>query len=170
MSREQARALAAEHPEWSQNQIADALGITQSAVWKALNPERSRELDRSSKRKRAARAKAATLERRRARNPVPGQLNVRQAGRTFVALVDPDVWEKYRHVAWHIVGRGYVAGSIGGKQMYLHRLVLNHHEPGWALVCDHINRDKLDNRRANLRVVTQRENCANRGGIFERAA
>jgi hypothetical protein len=28
---------------------------------------------------------------------------------------------------------------------------------------DHINRDRLDNRRGNLRKVTRRENCANRG-------
>jgi hypothetical protein len=33
-------------------------------------------------------------------------------------------------------------------------------EPGFEI--DHINRDSLDNRRANLRVVTHAANCLNR--------
>jgi hypothetical protein len=51
----------------------------------------------------------------------------------------------------------------------LHRLILGL-EPGSDLECDHINRNPWDNRRANLRKVTRKENCANRGGIFENAA
>jgi DNA-binding NarL/FixJ family response regulator len=40
---------------------------------------------------------------------------------------------------------------------------------GQRKVVDHLNRDILDNRRANLRVGTQHDNCANRGGMFEGA-
>jgi hypothetical protein len=36
-------------------------------------------------------------------------------------------------------------------------------EPGDPLQCDHINRDRLDNRRANLRIVTSAANNTNLG-------
>ncbi len=35
--------------------------------------------------------------------------------------------------------------------------------PGMEI--DHINRDRLDNRKCNLRVVTRSQNCANRGSF-----
>jgi hypothetical protein len=48
----------------------------------------------------------------------------------------------------------------------IHQLVamtfLGHLRCGYDFVIDHINRDKLDNRVENLRVVTNRENCSNR--------
>ena len=49
---------------------------------------------------------------------------------------------------------------------HLHRVIVGL-EPGDPRVVDHINRDRLDNRRANLRVVTRGENAQNakpRGG------
>ncbi len=41
----------------------------------------------------------------------------------------------------------------------IHRLIM---DPKPDLVVDHINHDGLDNRRANLRVCTKRENCLNK--------
>jgi hypothetical protein len=64
---------------------------------------------------------------------------------------------------------GYVVAVLGskkhreealGSKVYLHRMVLKA-QPGH--IVDHINRDRLDNRRENLRFVTARENCENRG-------
>lgn len=46
------------------------------------------------------------------------------------------------------------------KTTAMHRLVI---ETPDGKVTDHINGDKLDNRRANLRVCSQRNNCRNRG-------
>ena len=46
-----------------------------------------------------------------------------------------------------------------GKMIMFHRYIL---KPEADLVCDHINGDKLDNRRKNLRNVTRRQNMLNR--------
>jgi hypothetical protein len=53
---------------------------------------------------------------------------------------------------------GYAQTSIGNKRRYLHGLLL---PPKLPLHVDHINRDKLDNRRANLRYVTHGDNLRN---------
>lgn len=53
---------------------------------------------------------------------------------------------------------GYPATGLNGKTQYLHRLLLNA-SPG--SIIDHINGDKLDARRSNLRFVTHAENLQN---------
>lgn len=52
---------------------------------------------------------------------------------------------------------GYVRSSDG--KVYLHAYLM---QPGEGLQVDHINLNRLDNRRSNLRVVTQAENMVNR--------
>jgi hypothetical protein len=56
---------------------------------------------------------------------------------------------------WYLDYRGY-ARSYRGK---IHRLIMR---PPEGFDVDHINGNKLDNRRTNLRVVTHQENCQNR--------
>lgn len=62
--------------------------------------------------------------------------------------------------------RGYVLGMLttpsGRRGVSLHRWLM---EPPTDLVVDHINHDGLDNRRANLRIVTQRINLLNPSGL-----
>lgn len=55
----------------------------------------------------------------------------------------------------------YVALYKNRKKLYLHRVITGIQNKGKKIVVDHKNRDPLDNRRKNLRVVTATENMLN---------
>lgn len=86
-------------------------------------------------------------------------------------MVDDDAFDRFGHLPWHLDASGYAVHTtprINGKQtlVRLNREVLGLGQ-GDARQSDHINGDRLDNRRANLRVVTATENMQNvrsRGG------
>ena len=75
---------------------------------------------------------------------------------------DLEDYELIKDYCWHISNKGYVTtlDRTTGKRILLHRLVMH---PENDEVVDHINRDKLDNRKANLRVCTSSDNAKNRG-------
>jgi hypothetical protein len=62
-----------------------------------------------------------------------------------------------RHT-WHLGKRGYPATHVRCRTVVLHRLLFP--EAG-GMEIDHINGDKLDNRRANLRACTHQQNGFN---------
>lgn len=88
----------------------------------------------------------------------------KETGRALVDIADLD---RVREFTWYLGSNGYVQSVVlieGKKTMIrLHRLLLN---PPKSLVVDHISRNKLDNTRSNLRVVTVSQNGMNtdRGG------
>ncbi|MDD5061650.1 MAG: HNH endonuclease [Candidatus Marinimicrobia bacterium] len=55
--------------------------------------------------------------------------------------------------------RGRIRIKIKNKQFFLHHLIL---PPKEGFVIDHINRNRLDNRRCNLRYVTHSQSQMNR--------
>lgn len=80
------------------------------------------------------------------------------------AIVDDDMYEKLSQHNWWCNSDGYAIrieykDGRYHKQIFMHKEVLKV-EPG--LQVDHINRNNIDNRRANLRPATPSQNQANR--------
>lgn len=87
------------------------------------------------------------------------------------ALVDVEDFEMLSKFKWQHHFRGYAyrdqyIGMTGevGKRRGVHKKVWMHREimkTPKNMVTDHINGDRLDNRRSNLRICTQSQNQAN---------
>ena len=84
-------------------------------------------------------------------------LNVSEA----LVLVDDDVFKWASQLKWSLMS-GYVKSQDRkrNKLLILHRII--NKTPKW-LQTDHINGDKLDNRRCNLRSATSSQNQGNSG-------
>lgn len=85
--------------------------------------------------------------------------------RGFKAIVDYEDYEELNKHKWSYC-KGYaVRGArIDGKwkQLLMHRVIMNLNFGDKQLV-DHINGNTLDNRRCNLRICSNAQNCRNRG-------
>lgn len=77
-----------------------------------------------------------------------------------VMLIDKEDYENVSSHKWHQDNNGYVSGTIKGKKIRIHRYLM---KPPVGMVVDHIDRNPLNNTRANLRVVTANENAKNKG-------
>lgn len=176
----EAQALAATH--LPTREIAERLGYSYAATYKALHPEMAAASYRKDQERPNRKAQKKAWERARTQ--------ARQAARIAATDVDPGIpglipvwhkkqivdfarvdiadWESLRQYRFGFVAYAYAAAVIDGKQTYLHHLLLGPLPKGSGMHADHINRDELDNRRANLRVVTTQGNNHNRGGKYER--
>jgi len=80
------------------------------------------------------------------------------------AIVDNKDFEWLNQWKWRTHSKGYAIRMTGGrkeaKTIYMHRLINNTPK---GLETDHINRNKLDNRKKNLRSVTGTQNKLNTG-------
>lgn len=70
-----------------------------------------------------------------------------------VELVDYEVIIAHR---WYLSGTGYAFRTAAGKSVFMHREVLGFPD---SEAINHINGDRLDNRRRNLEACTQLHNC-----------
>lgn len=74
-------------------------------------------------------------------------------------LFDINDYDLITQTSWYIHGGRYATASSGQfRKMSAHRLLLNN--PVDKQV-DHINNNKLDNRKQNLRIVTPQQNSQN---------
>lgn len=80
------------------------------------------------------------------------KLNVEKA-RTIIDLEDIDKVKDYK---WNLGSHGYAYNTLLGK--CVHNIILNTSKDK---MFDHINRNKLDNRKSNLRVSNSSENSSN---------
>lgn len=79
---------------------------------------------------------------------------------TELAIVDLDDLPKLLHRAWFVQwSKGYPVCKLNNKQTLMHRLLID--VPAGMQV-DHINGNKFDNRKINLRVCTNAQNTQNR--------
>lgn len=79
--------------------------------------------------------------------------------RKLFALVDAADFEVVNAHVWSANARGYATTLHGDRSLLLHNFLLGSSSRERQI--DHINRDRLDNRRQNLTYVTRIENRRN---------
>jgi hypothetical protein len=84
------------------------------------------------------------------------------------SVIDTEDFPKIKDYTWHYTSNAYVSRTIrvdgSYKALYLHNFImgrLEHTGKGSKESIDHINRNGLDNRKENLRLITQTEQNLN---------
>ena len=74
-------------------------------------------------------------------------------------LIDYDDYEKIKNYCWYETKQGYIATRepINKKIILLHKFIFSQNG-----TIDHINRNRKDNRKQNLRIVTIQQNTMNK--------
>jgi hypothetical protein len=86
-------------------------------------------------------------------------IGITSNGQTFI--FDADDFITVKKYTWGISTGGYVTANLkNGDLITLHSLIMGEVRGLWI---DHISRNKLDNRRRNLRYVTPQQNSYNCG-------
>ena len=74
--------------------------------------------------------------------------------------IDVDDFDKVKQYSWYEQKNGYMCHKEKNKKyITLHRFITNCPN---GMVVDHINHNRKDNRKSNLKICTQKENANNR--------
>lgn len=82
--------------------------------------------------------------------------------RVGFALVDDADYPTVAGFPWY-AERGYARTYRGGRAVGMHALLMS---PSEGQCVDHIDRDRANNQRSNLRLVTPAENMQNRDPVY----
>lgn len=88
------------------------------------------------------------------------QLNKRGKPTGKFLIVDKEDYDELSKYKWCLSKNGYANGRINGKMVNMHTHLKG--KPPNGFVIDHINRNKLDNRRSNLEFRTFSQNAQNK--------
>jgi hypothetical protein len=84
-----------------------------------------------------------------------------------VAIVDDEDYESLSQFKWYAVKCAKTFYALRKKPLSQLRIAIRMHReiinPPVGFFCDHINGNGLDNRRSNLRIVTNAQNQLNKG-------
>ncbi len=75
-----------------------------------------------------------------------------------IATVDDEDYSKILQYSWHMNPDGYVKCIIRGRSVYIHQMLLGNKD---GMEIDHVDHDRLNNSKSNLRFVTRSQNMAN---------
>lgn len=76
-----------------------------------------------------------------------------------ISQVDDRDFNMLNKYKWHTTAKTYVSRTNNGKEILLHREILNAPD---GFEVDHIDGNTLNNQRGNLRLATHAENIRNR--------
>ena len=83
-------------------------------------------------------------------------------------VIDREDYDRVSEYSWHIASNSYICSGIvhdgKHKALYLHNFIMGRDAfqgKGQTESIDHINRNGLDNRKENLRLITQSEQNIN---------
>ena len=119
----------------------EALGGTSEAACKTLSPDKENKMITQSRLKELLHY-----------NPATGLFTWKKPNSNRVKIGD---------IAGVVMKKGYIIIGIDGKRAYAHRLAWIYMYGETPNIVDHINRDKKDNRRLNLRNTNRSGNACN---------
>jgi hypothetical protein len=81
-------------------------------------------------------------------------------GRGLFSAIDSEDAPKVLGHGWHLSKHGYACSRVFGRLMKMHQIIMEVYS---GKEVDHIDRDKLNNRKSNLRIVDHASNTRNSG-------